>query len=48
MEPSWVVTHLTLDDDRVVMQCRMPCTQLLCWNACSSIDALSTDIAVLP
>lgn len=47
MKASRVVSHLTLHDDSVVMQCRMTCTQRLCWNTHSSIDAFGTDIAVL-
>ena len=47
MEPSWVVTHLALNDDRVVMQSGMSRAQLLCRNACSAIDSFRADVAVL-
>lgn len=47
MKACRVVANLTLNNDRKVLQRGMPSTQLLCWDACSAIDPLGANIAVL-
>ena len=47
MKAGRVVSYLTLNNDRVVMQRWMTSTQLLCWDACSAIDPLGANIAGL-
>ena len=47
VEASWVVTQLPFHNNCIVLERRVSCIQLSCWDTSPSIDTLSTDIATL-
>ena len=47
VEARWVVPYLPFDDNSKVLERRVSCVQLTCWDAGPTVDTLRADVATL-